>query len=76
MLLWGMRFSPFIQILQSDCILPTRLPSLTSATHPINPVVAPVLEDKVAVGSGPPRYMGSFRLSPTVLPGDVPTGEK
>ena len=46
--------------------------SLTSATQPIKPTVAPVSGDSVAVGSGPPRYKGSFRFRPTVLPGEVP----
>ena len=48
---------------------------LTSATQPIKPTDVPALDESTAVGSGPPRYIGSFRFSPTVLPGDVPAEE-
>ena len=48
---------------------------LTSATQPIKPTDVPALDERTAVGSGPPRYIGSFRFNPTVLPGDVPAEE-
>jgi len=46
--------------------------ALTSAIQPTNPAVTPTLGETVMVGSTPPRYRGSFRFSPMVLPGEVP----